>query len=149
MPTITKNARASTLTDGWLVHKFANRFGRHQHDTYRGNHGRHHDADLVYHAHRRNDGVQREHNVDDSNLGNDGPEQPGTGSLYRGGVRGGGGVLLVCFHFRKNFVRGFVQQEHSAQQQHDVASAKAFAGHAEQVAGQTHHPAQRKQQRQA
>jgi len=48
----------------------------------------------------------------------------------------------------KDLVRGLVEQEQAAEQQHQVTAAEAIAGDREQVFGQAHHPAQRKQQQQ-
>ena len=130
------------------VDKIANRLGRHQHDANRRHHGRHHYPNLVHHTHRRDDGVQRKHNVDDGYLANDSPEHLVARSLQLSLVAYCRAGLLARFDLNEDFVRGLVQQEEATQQQHKVTSADALVHDRKQVSRQAHHPAQRKQQQQ-
>ena len=57
-------------------------------------------------------------------------------------------MLLAGLDLDKNFMRGFVQQKQTAEQQDQVAPADALPQQAEQISRQAHDPAQREQQQQ-
>ena len=84
------------------VNKVTNRLGCQHHDRYRRDHGADHDADLVHHADCGDDRVQREDDVDDTDLDNRSPEQGGAGLDC---VQASAGLLgRVGFNLQKDFV---------------------------------------------
>jgi hypothetical protein len=58
-------------------------------------------------------------------------------------------VFIARLDLDEDFVRGLVEQEQAAEQEHQVAPADGLAEHREQIGRQAHHPAEREQEQQA
>src|SRR3569832_525047 len=63
-----QEAQREHLDGGVTIDEIAYRFGRDHHDAHRYDDGEYHDYDVVHHAHRGDDRIQRKNDVDDRDL---------------------------------------------------------------------------------
>ncbi len=101
------------------MHERADGFRREHHDRDRDDDGRHHDPELIDHADGGNDGVQREDDVEQHDLDDDGRER-------------GGGTSPACaglaFEAIVDLVRALCEEEQAAQDQDQVAAGNIRVG---------------------
>ena len=113
---------------------------RDQHHEHRDDHRRDHDRQLVGHAHRGDDRVQREHDVQDHDLDD-----------HRGERAGGLDVagVLLALEPAVDLPGRLGDEEQAAAEQDEVAPGDVAAGHREQRLRQPDHPADGEQQQDA
>ena len=112
--------------------------GRHQHD-HRQDHRHRHDPDLVGHADRGDDAVDREYQVDDRDLGHHRREV---------GQHPGTGLALVALERAVDLLGRLVDQEQPAGGQDQILARDAVPEQLEQRLGQADDPADEEQQHQ-
>src|SRR5262249_29980956 len=120
----------------------AHRPRRHQHHEHRQHHGDDHDRHLVGHADRGDHRVEREHDVEQEDLGQDQPEdgtRPGTRDL----------VVRPSLDLLVNLARRLVDEEQAAAQQDEVASRDVPVSHGDQRLGEPHDPRNREEKQDA
>jgi hypothetical protein len=107
-----------------------------------GDHGRDdHDDDVLRHADRGDDRVEREHHVEQEDLRDDEAE--------RGALAAAGGVILVALELRVDLVGSLGDEEEAAQAEHQVAPGYLLSEHGEERRGEPHDPGDREQEREA
>ena len=96
-----------------LGHEPRDRAGRQIHDEAGDDDRRDHDLEILRHADRGDDGIQREHHIDDDDL-DDHPEK--RARAWRVIV-----LFVARFHLGMNFVGRLADQKQPAADQDDVA----------------------------
>ena len=125
---------------GWRSTSAPDRAGEEQHDADRQHHGRDHDRQVLGHADRGDDRVEREDHVEDGDLRDDHPEGAGAaGALL---VRVGHLELLVDLR------GGLGHQEEAAAHEHQVAAGDVAPEDREERRGEPHDPADGEEERQ-
>jgi hypothetical protein len=117
----------------------ADRSREQHHETDRCDHRRDHDRDLAHQADRRDDRVEGEHEVDDDDLEDNGPEG-------RSGPRAL--LVLLAFHQLMNLGGRLPKQEEPPADQDQVAAGDLLSDR-EQRRGEADDPGERHQQRDA
>ena len=97
------------------VDEFTDGSGKQHHQAERGDHGGDHDAHIVDHTDSGDDGVQREDQIDDDDLGN------GGGQIDLG-LDVSGVVFVLAFQRLVNFAGAFPDQKQATGQQYQVAT---------------------------
>ncbi|ABV15265.1 hypothetical protein CKO_04204 [Citrobacter koseri ATCC BAA-895] len=121
------------------VNKLADR-ARREHHHADGNHNcRHHDKQMIREAHRRDDGIKAENNIQHHDLDN--RAQEGGDARFQ--------PFFLAFNRFVNFFTGFPDQEQPTQQQDQIAGGNRFAENLEQRVCQACDPGDRSQQSQA
>src|SRR4051794_27864536 len=98
------------------VHEIANVAGKPKHDAHREDHGSDHDLDVLSEAHRRDDGIKREDDVDHNDLRYD---------RHHGGAAAGGlavriGAVFIAFKAAMDLMHAFPEEKESAGEEDEV-----------------------------
>ncbi|KPY95609.1 Uncharacterized protein ALO94_05560 [Pseudomonas syringae pv. spinaceae] len=123
------------------IDELGQRLAGDHHQANGEDHRDHHHRQVLDHAHRRNNGVQREHRVKHDDLRHDRPEQ--CIACVAGTLGDMAFQPLVQFH------GGLEQQEHTTEQHDQVTSGKGLVENLEQRLGQRDHPGDARQQAEA
>ena len=107
-----QKAQSQHFDGGVGLDKLANAFGKQHHQPQGNQHSRDHDAHIVDHANRGDDGVQRKHQVNQHDL-HDGGSQIGFGL--------DADRRFLAFQGVVNFARAFPNQKQTAGQQNQVS----------------------------
>ena len=118
-------------------HEFADVAGKEHHQAHRGDDRGDHDRDFIHHADGGNDRVEREHQIDDDDLEDDG----GKGSLD-------GLHFLAFFTLEQlvNFLSALPQKEDTATEQNQITGRNRLAKNRGQRLGRTDNPGEHQQQ---
>ena len=111
--------------------------GGDHHEKHRDDDRGDHDGDLVHHADGRNDGVEREHEVDNGDLDEHAGEAARQVPLR---------AMLFALHEAVDLPRCLPDEEGAAREQDDVAAGDLLAQHGEHGRREAHQPGEREQQ---
>lgn len=136
-----QKAQAEDDDRGVTLHKAGQRRGGHDHDQHGRDDGQHHHRDMVHHAHRGDDGIQREHGIQHHDLDDDLPEARACG---RRGIFG-----HAAFQAFVQFHGPLEQQKDAAAHEDEVPPGKSLAEDRDQGLGQTDDPGDGGKQHQA
>src|SRR5262249_44199122 len=109
------------------------RVGRRIHDDHGDNYGGNHHLKVLGHADRRQDRIERKHQIDDDKLEHD----PDEGLGRRGSHVDGS---FARFHFVMDLVRRLGDEEHAATDQDDVTPGYSHSKDAEEWRRESHEP---------
>ncbi len=102
------------------------------HDDHGDDHGGDHHLEVLGHADRGDDRIEREHQVDRDKLNDDPGEGPSAGARLD--------LAFAGFDLAVNFMRRLGDQKHAAADQDDVAPGYLDAENAKERAGEAHQP---------
>ena len=136
-----QKAKAEHNDCGVTLHKFQQGRCRQHHNDHGRNHGQHHDEHMVNHAHRSDDGIEREHGVENNDLKNHLPvANPGALGIEPARV-----ALepVVQLH------GALEQQKHAARHEYEIAGRIAVPAQGEQGVCEQNKPCHKGQQNHA